>query len=103
MIKIPFDTTLADQKLTVSLDGTDYTFRVRWNDRSELWYLSLYDELGSAIFEGMALVLGIDYFDLVVDTRLPQTEGLRLFRMQGAGECGRDDLGNNCILIYSGD
>ena len=102
MIKIPFDTNYADQSLTCELDGESFIFRARYNTRSEMWYLSIYDETNDPIFEGLALVLGINFFELVTDERLPAGD-LRLFRVYGTGECGRNDLNEDCQLVYSGD
>ena len=98
-VQIPFDTTEADQQLTVDLGTESFIFRIKWNTRSEQWFLSMYDKEQSPLFEGLAFVLGINYFEIVTDQRFP-TGALYTFNYNDDTECGRDDLNVNNFLIY---
>jgi len=98
--QIPFDTSFPDQQLTVDLGDETFIFRMKWNTVAEQWYLSMYDQENSPIFEGIAFVLGLNYFELVTEQRFP-TGLLYAFNYNNDTECGRDDLNVNVFLVYN--
>ena len=53
------------------LDGQTFRFDFRWNQRRELWELSLYDTTDTAVATGMALVPNWDVLRAVTTTNRP--------------------------------
>jgi len=102
--KIVMPTTItANFSVRVLLGDEVYRLAFHYNERLERWFLSLFDQDDEAIFEGYALLLGIDYLRLVRDERLPEGS-LVLDDSTGANaECGFDDLGQRCNLFYITD
>jgi hypothetical protein len=102
--KIVMPTTIkANFSVRVLLGDEVYRLAFHYNERLSRWFLSLFDQDDEAIFEGYALLLGIDYLRLVRDERLPEGS-LVLDDSTGANaECGVDDLGQRCNLFYITD
>lgn len=101
-INMPSEIT-ANFSVRVLLGEEVYRLSFHFNERSLQWHLSMFDQNDSAIFEGFALVLGIDYLRLVTDSRLP-SEGDPILVLDDSTatdtECGFDDLGERCNLYY---
>lgn len=51
------------QTLTLSLGGTDYALRLRWNDHASLWILDIADADENDLVCGIPLVTGIDLLE----------------------------------------
>lgn len=98
--KLPVTSDSPDYEFFTDLDTVTFLFRFKWIDRMNQWVLSVFDDQLSPVFEGWALVLGIDYIRLSADTRFPGGE-LRLVNYESEfTECGRNDLGETCQLVY---
>lgn len=52
LIRIPGPSS-ADDRITVSLDGSDFIIRYRWFPRPDRWHISLYDADGEPIRVGV--------------------------------------------------
>lgn len=46
---------------TVPLDGINYKLYFGYNQREDAWYLSIADELGNDLLNGIKLVCGIEF------------------------------------------
>lgn len=55
----------------VTLEGTEYEFRLRYNERDETWSVSIYDSAGSPIRLGMRTVENFPVLRQVADSRKP--------------------------------
>ena len=100
IVTVPLNSDLPDYQVTADLNGTTYIFGLRFSNRDGYWFLSLFDEDESPIFEGLRLVLGIDYCEMFSDERIPEG-ALQLFNYASPyTECGRDDLGESCQLVF---
>jgi len=99
-VQIQFNAESADQQVTTDIGGETFIFRMKWNTRAEQWFLSMFDQEESPIFEGIAFVIGLNYFELVTDQRFP-TGALYAINYKDDTECGRDDLNVNVFLVYN--
>lgn len=105
MIQLPpFGVDAVDQSpvydYTIPLGERTYRVVLTYRGRQDRWYLDLYTVAQEPIVLGT--MLAVDVF-LLEDLRLPELpEGkLALFDTSGAGlECGWDDLGARCELVY---
>lgn len=83
----------------VDLDGSDYLIRLEWNQRSG-WYLGLSDAEASPIFSPRKLVVDTNLLRTITDDRRPLGM-LKLLDMSDQHlECGYEDLGQRCLLVY---
>lgn len=54
---VPINPVATDYTFTISLYESDYHCRLRWNDRTEQWFFSLYLADGTACVESRAVVI----------------------------------------------
>jgi len=62
MINIPVIKNEFDFSVTVALNGVDFTIRLRWLERQEAWYASLYDIDGNSMYLNSRLSVGYPLF-----------------------------------------
>lgn len=70
-LRIPTSTELSIYRQTTSLDGRDYIFRFRWNQREGTWFFSLSDAEDDPIVEGVKVIVQLPLLRLVTDPRKP--------------------------------
>jgi hypothetical protein len=101
---LPVSDTLTNYEFEVSLDGVIFRLRLKFNDRSQAWFLDLFDADGVALRSGIRLVS--DWFPL----RLFQGEGrpagdlvvINLSPDARISAPDEDQLGQEVVLAYSG-
>lgn len=89
--------------LSVNLDGTDYDLSLRYNQREQRYYLSIYTSEGEEIAKGAPLVCRWPLFrNQTAETRLPP--GKLIVLANGADETppaiGEIGPGKRCELFY---
>ena len=101
MVNIPIYSNVSSEfSQKISLDGTYYTIRLRWNTRSESWFLHLFDSDGEAIIAGKRLVPNYPLTEIhtdrvsgeliVIDTRNDLTDCMITY----------DNLGTRFLLVF---
>lgn len=96
---IPTTPGVAFSVRRVSLDGSEYVLRLRWNSREARWYMSLSDADDVLIVGGVKLVAGWPLLRLVVDARRPPGQLVALDQA-GDADPNLDDLGTRVVLVY---
>jgi hypothetical protein len=90
--------------ITVPLDDTDFILSFWWNTRESRWYLSVAAADGTALVDGIPLVIDYPLLNRFGSASLP---GGMLMAIDGSGkglECGRYDLGARVkLLFYTSD
>jgi len=99
---IPIDETIARFKFRMPLEDVFYVFEIEWSDVAEAWYLNLLSSTDEQLVVGVKLVVDYDLLGLYSQALLNIPQGvLMLYDTSGKGlECGRDDLGKRCLLMY---
>lgn len=91
---------LTNYKFQTNLDGAVFDLQLFWNNRSQSWFLSLYDAQGAAIFEGKKVVAGASFLDRIQNDDAPAGT-LLAFDTTGAGhKPGLQELGRRVKLFY---
>jgi len=94
------DSTRGNYTQRTVLDGREYLLRLRWNERSEKWYLSIYDQDESPIYEGIKVVVNFPLLGArIVDERRPPGE-LMALDPSSDRDPGLYDLGSRVVLCY---
>ena len=88
------------QEFNVTLDGTSYTFEVRWSAREEAHYLDISTEDNSKIVAGMKLALGVVIGSRAVDERMPPGLLWCVDTSLQYDEAGEQDMGARVQLRY---
>lgn len=88
------------QEMKVDLDGVAFQLELRWNERAPAWVMTLRDDAGVVLREGIRVCYG----GFLLPTRRPNTfpagELLLVSREEGAPDPGLEDLGVNSLLVY---
>jgi hypothetical protein len=98
--KIPLSAGVADQKLSVELDGNPYRLRVVWNERFGYFSLTVMTSDDEDILTNIKMVKNYPLTSRFKDTRLP-TGSLYFVQEKGtADKADFDDLGVTFGLYY---
>ena len=62
MIEIPVQAEIFNFAITIELDGEIFLLDFKFNDRSELWTMNIYDTDSNPIVLGVILVTGVDFY-----------------------------------------
>lgn len=100
-LRIPLD-DLADNPggitFTMDLVGATFRLELRYNDRDERYYLSVFDEDDAVIATSVKVLLDTPLLARVVDPRRPLGE---FFAVDvGGGEPTLDTLGDGVDLVF---
>lgn len=93
-------TELSSYTQRTILDGREYLLTFQWNQREEKWYLSIADQDGDPLGQGIKVVANFPLNRALTDIRSPP--GI-LYAMDRTGQ-GCDpllrELGDRVLLIY---
>lgn len=100
ILQIPVNSTQAAFEQTITLEGINYLMRIYWNTRDEAWYLDLFLTDDTPVICGLKLVVNYDFTGFYVQENVPPGMFMLYDDTNSEVPCGREDLGNRCILIY---
>lgn len=100
----PFDIPNAGQApvydYTITLSELEYRVVLVYRERGDRWYLSLYDADGLELLVGKKLSVDVPLLENYQIAGLPPGELALWDTANSDTECGFDDLGVRCLLIY---
>lgn len=101
LVQLPVRSDLEAYSFVCALDGTNYQLSFTFNYRSNLWAMDV------ALNDGTAVVSGIPVQTNVILTErflwnplMPPGHFFPLDTSGAAADAGRNDLGNNVLLLY---
>jgi len=100
IVVIPTRTDLGAYTFQAELDGSLYRFGMQFNEREQLWYMSIADEAGVAIRSGIKVVANFPLLTRVADIRKPPGQLIALSPTAQEPDPGLEDLGDGVSLIY---
>lgn len=96
---LPLVPSIGDYTFGTTLDGTQYGFRARWNDRDNSWYLDVARQDLTPIASGMRVVLGANLGCTSTDPFF-QTYALTPIDLSNQYlDAGYDDLGTRVVVV----
>lgn len=101
IIQIPADAIEASYSLRTQLDGIDVLLRFEWNDRMERWKISFYTPTDEPLLVGIPMQINLELIERFEIPGLPPGQLLLFDTSEKNLECGRDDLGGRCLLLYN--
>ncbi len=85
---------------TILLEDVLYRFVLKYRDRLDRWYMDIYDADDNALLLGKKLSVNTPLLEIYQIAGLPPGE-IALIDLSGDGpECGFEDLGVRCELVY---
>ena len=105
LIRLPIARQRAHQVFTTTLDGSRYTFRLSWLQRTARWIFDLETEAGTVLLAGKGLAVRADLLRQIRANVLAPPGVLMLVDLQGATPAGEaeaslDTLGDRHALFY---
>jgi len=100
ILQLPVHSDIGNYEFKTDLEGTRFTFALRYNTRAARWIMDVKQSDGTILLAGLPLVLGTDLIGRFQDVNLPQGNLFLINLGSQYTECGRDDLGENCLLMY---
>ena len=86
---------------STTLEGAVYGLEFSWNTRDERWYLSVYDDSGTALAAGVAVVIDFSLLTRFSNPALPPGALMALDTTGNQQEISAmEDLGQRVQLIY---
>lgn len=99
--QLPIINAKLDQEFTTTLEGTAYTFRIKWNFRASRFVMDLLTEQGEPILEGVPMVVSWPLIGRFKDERLPPGEIFVLDITDTNSEPGEESLGTTHFVMYA--
>lgn len=100
MQTLPLVPSLSNYRLSTTLEGQEYLFDVRWNNREEAWYLSIFDVNGDVIKWNIKIVLGVQLGMRVTNANFPPGALYAIDLTNRGLEAKFDDIGERVVVIY---
>lgn len=100
IIQIPLRNDLDAYDFSIDLNGRTYNFDIAYNTRSSVWSLTISNADLVQLVGGIPLVVNSDLVNRFHREALPPGF-LMLYDTSGSNqECGKNDLGDRCVLLY---
>jgi len=99
--ELPLDSTISSFTQKMDLDGRPFTFRFRFNDRTDRWGFDISDDAGTVLIAGIPLFvkqLLIDRYQS--NPALPQGSLFAINQVNPDDPPTRDNLGTDVLLLY---
>lgn len=89
-------------RFVITLAGVELCFEVAWNEEVGAFFASCYDSEGAPILEGRNLIYGENFFEGVLDDRLPKIRVIPLDLTGGAEATGitLENVKNETVKLY---
>jgi hypothetical protein len=88
-----------DDGLRVRLDGVFYRFRLAWNTRGEYWTISMRDDTGASLIDGLRITLGVNMLRQFRGSMYPPGRLVAVDTSGSSTDPGRHDLYNRRVQI----
>jgi hypothetical protein len=98
--EIPITSRTSNFRQKTSLDGRDFEFILRWNQRESRWYMDLNDSDGLILASGRKLVADIPLFARESSEDFPPGILVAIDMSDEEGDPGLLDLGDRVRLLY---
>ena len=99
LISIPLDPITPAFRFSIDLDGSEFEFRFRWTNRTELWMIDVSDNQGEVVENGVPLVIG---FPILFQNRNANKWPGTLIALNSNGAIpSRFNLGTDIKLYYA--
>jgi hypothetical protein len=98
--QIPLEPSIANYRIGVTIEDTQYLLDIRWNGREEKWYMDIYTEDETPIQHGIALVLGSVLGRTSTDPNFP-AGAFVVSDLSNAGiDATFEDLGDRIVVYH---
>lgn len=98
---IPVRSDFAAYDFQIDLEGIVYTLDFGFNQRSERWYMSIYDQAKENLLIGdIPILINIPLHDQYIDERLPPGRFIAINETGKNEQATIDNFGSDIKLLY---
>ena len=100
ILRIPVTPDEPAFKIRTTLEGRDFVLAFNFNGRMNRWTIGFYDANETPIAIGIPMNIDSSLLRLYVQSELPPGELILFDTSERHIECGRDELGKRCEVLY---
>lgn len=100
--ELPIVENFYNYKYSAALDSITYLVGLRYNERMDTWFISLYNRNDEALIEGIPLKLGVDLFGKYSHISGMPLGMFRCINWEDNEEPNSVNLGVKCVIVYFG-
>lgn len=100
ILEIPIIYNESRFEIRTSLDDVEYVLYFYWNSRAQLWNLDFKDANNEALVNGIVLTVDREVLSQFVKIGMPSGKLVLFDTSLKHVECGEDELGDRCKLLY---
>lgn len=101
LYEIPVDSTVGHQTFEVELSGASYRIELRWNNRAQAWFISLYSGTGKPLLLGRRLVVNTNILRRHRTPEFPPGDLVAVDTTGSNADPGADEIGKRVKLLYA--
>ena len=102
ILQLPVSADSMDYSFSIPLDGVIFSMRFTWNDRLYRWVMSIAEQDGTPIVNGISLNQGVLPLSQYVDDRLPKGDLFLWDTKSQFTEADYLNFGTSVLLMYAG-
>jgi hypothetical protein len=103
MVQLPLRNDVPAFSFQTDLDATTYSFKFRYNSRTDRWTFDIQTAIEEPIISGISVLSGVSLLDRFVDERLPTGDLFVLNKEDENVSPGRFDLQDNVFILYESE
>jgi hypothetical protein len=100
IVQLPLRNDVPAFSFQTDLDATTYSFKFRYNSRTDRWVFDIQTATEEPIISGVSVVAGVSLLDRFVDEKLPSGNLFVLNKVDENVSPGRFDLQENVFMLY---
>ena len=100
IVQLPLRNDVPAFSFQTDLDGTTFSFKFRYNSRTDRWAFDIATANDEPIISGVLVVTGTFLLERFSDARLPQGDMFVLNKEDENVSPGRNDLQKNVFILY---
>lgn len=100
ILTIPVDPLIRFNSFNIDLDGVNFTFRFKFNNRWGRWTLDILNSLGDVILASIPMQNSVDLKSRFVGEGVPPGDLVIIDTKQTTDELTKDEFGNRFLLMY---
>ena len=101
LIQLPLRNDVPAFSFQTDLDGTTYSFKFRYNSRSDRWIFDILTANEIPIISGVPVLTGTSLLKRFESDLLPEGDLFVLNKEDESASPGRNDLQENAFILYN--
>lgn len=97
---MPISNVETNYEFSTTLDEVTYNFGFRFNFRSQLWMIDIFDTESNPVYLGIPIYVNTDVFAQLKSYNIPQSLMICINNAANAVQPDRDTFSDDVVLLY---